>query len=89
MTRTFTRLRYIFLGLFLIGAAGSGYYQIRIVKPRQDCERAGGWWDGDERICATPVDISRITGRPNRARSATDEPAAAAPLPVQPQTVQP
>lgn len=66
MTRTFVRLKYIFLGLFLFAATGAAAYQILIVKPARACESRGGWWDADERICATPIDISTLTGRPNR-----------------------
>jgi hypothetical protein len=75
MPWNYTRLKYAFFGLFLLGSAASAYYQIWIVKPRDDCQRAGGWWDGEERICATPIDISRITGRPNVPR--TDRPLRA------------
>ena len=73
----FTWLKYAFFAAFLIGAAWSAYHSFWVVKPRQDCERGGGWWDGEERICATPIDISRITGRPNRPRTAA--PPAPAP----------
>lgn len=71
MKNIFARLRTLFLVLFAVAAAGSAYYQIWIVKPRRDCERKGGWWDGDERVCGTPIDISRVTGRPNRSRPST------------------
>ena len=57
-------MKYAFIGLFLLGSAGSAYYQIWVVKPRQDCERRGGWWDRFEHVCAPPVDISQFTGRP-------------------------
>ena len=70
MPFNFARLKYAFFGLFLLGAAWSAYYQLFVVKPRHDCERGGGWWDGDARVCATPIDISPTTGRPNRPRPA-------------------
>ena len=70
MNATFAWLKYGFLGLFLAIAASFAGYQFHVVKPRQDCERKGGWWDADQRVCGTPIDISQFTGRPipERAR---------------------
>lgn len=77
MTKTFARLKYGFFALFLLGSSAMAYHAIWIVKPRQDCERKGAWWDPEERICATPIDLSLFTGRPL-------EPRPKAPAPVQP-----
>jgi hypothetical protein len=79
MHRTFSRLKYAFLGLFLLGSAGSAYYQIWVVKPRQDCERKGGWWDRFEGVCATPIDISQFTGRPRVPPTSTPSSASTPP----------
>ncbi|MBW3618266.1 MAG: hypothetical protein KY446_11090 [Proteobacteria bacterium] len=77
MTKTISRLKYGFFALFLLGSAASTYHAIYVVKPRQDCERKGAWWDPEERICATPIDISLFTGRPRTpaAASAPSRPA--------------
>ncbi len=80
MTKTFSRLKYGFFTLFLLGSAASAYYSIFVVKPRQDCERKGGWWDADEKVCATPIDISMFTGR-KRGEPRRPEPTQ----PAQPQ----
>ncbi|CAN5367052.1 hypothetical protein BH09PSE2_BH09PSE2_01770 [soil metagenome] len=64
MDRLLLRLRYVFLGLFVLGAAGSWAYQIFYVQPYNKCIIARHWWDKDTRTCATPVSITRFTGRP-------------------------
>jgi hypothetical protein len=74
MPFNFTRLKYAFLGLFLLGSAWSAYHQLYVIRPLKECERKGGWWDPDERVCGTPIDISMFTGRkrgePRRAETA-------------------
>ena len=64
MNATFAWLKYGFLGLFLVIATGFAWHQMYVVKPGRDCERKGGWWDPDQKVCGTPIDISQITGRP-------------------------
>ena len=64
MNNTITRLKYIFLGLFVLAAAASAAYQIFWVKPAKQCEATGAWWDPRTRICATPLYIPNLTGRP-------------------------
>lgn len=63
MQRTYTRLRTGFLVLFLLGTTAVAYHQVFVVGPARRCERGGGWWDSKERVCATPIDITRLTGR--------------------------
>ena len=70
MTKTISRLKYGFFALFLFGSAASAYHAIYVVKPRQDCQRKGGWWDRFEKVCATPVDITQFTGRPKAPQPA-------------------
>jgi hypothetical protein len=50
-----------------------------VVKPRQDCERKGAWWDPEERVCATPIDIRMFTGRDRGEPRPAQPPAAAQP----------
>ncbi len=64
MNRTIDRLKLIFLGIFLVGAAASWGYQILWVWPAQKCEDNGAWWDASSRTCAHPIYIPDITGRP-------------------------
>jgi hypothetical protein len=61
---TFPRLSMIFLGLFGIAVAGVFAVQAYWVTPGERCEAAGKWYDMDNRICAQPISIAQITGRP-------------------------
>lgn len=63
-TRLLMRLRYVFLGLFALGAAATWSYQIFWVEPAKACEAAHHWWDAGGRTCAIPVSISTFTHRP-------------------------
>jgi hypothetical protein len=64
MNRTIERLKLVFLGLFALSAAGVFAYHSLVVWPGEACEKGGKWWDPKHRVCATPVLISDITGRP-------------------------
>jgi hypothetical protein len=57
------RLKLIFVGLFLVINVGLLVWEFGWVRPRQQCEAAGKWWDPGERICAQPILISDVTGR--------------------------
>jgi hypothetical protein len=70
------RTKMIFVGLFAVGCVVIWAVQVFYVWPRDRCEAHAGWWDPQSRICATPILISRITGRPNGAKA-----PAAAPKP--------
>ena len=76
MQRTLFRLKILFLVLFLIGTAGSIAYHLMWVLPSRACAERGGWWAPRSRVCATPIDITEITGRPRGA------PPAAKPAPA-------
>lgn len=71
------RVKLIFVGLFAVGCALIWAVQVFYVWPRDRCEAHGGWWDPQSRICATPISISKITGRPNGSKAA---PGPASPL---------
>jgi hypothetical protein len=62
---TFPRLIMIFFALFGVAVAGVFVIQAYWVAPGERCEAAGKWYDMDNRICAQPISIAEITGRPN------------------------
>ena len=64
MSSTINRLKLVFLGVFFIGAVAAWAYQVWWVMPAKACEAQGAWWDPRTRICATPIYIPDITGRP-------------------------
>lgn len=64
MNPNIERLKLIFIGLFVVAAVGVGIWQFWWVMPAQKCEKEQKkWWDAAERVCATPVLVSDITGR--------------------------
>ena len=79
MKRFYSRLMLGFFALFVIGVVTAFGYQFMYVIPAQKCEEAGSWWESSARICATPVYLPRITGRPIDADARAK--AAAASLP--------
>lgn len=64
MNPTINRLKILFLALFAVSAVAIWAYQIFYVWPAQKCDSRQGWWDSKGRVCATPLYISSITGRP-------------------------
>ena len=62
---TFPRLAMIFFALFGVSIAAIFAVQAYWVAPGERCEAAGKWYDMDNRICAQPISIAQITGRPN------------------------
>lgn len=62
---TFPRLAMIFFGLFGVAIVGIFVLQDYWVAPGKRCEAAGKWYDMESRICAQPISIAQITGRPN------------------------
>jgi hypothetical protein len=80
MQRTFSRLRTGFLLLFALFTGAVVAHQLYVVQPERRCTEGGGWWDSDQRVCATPIDISRITRRPRgEPRPAPGQAPAATP----------
>lgn len=64
MNPTIDRLKLIFLGVFAVACVALWAYQILYVWPAKKCEAGGQWWDRDRRVCAQPIYIPDITGRP-------------------------
>ena len=77
MTRFYTRLMLGFTALFVAAVAVAFAYQFLYVIPAQKCEATGSWWEPGSRICATPIYLPHITGRPiDRAARAAAAQAA-------------
>lgn len=64
MNASINRLKIIFMGIFAVAVVAIWTYELLWVWPAKDCAKAGGEWDGGERICATPIYIPDRTGRP-------------------------
>jgi hypothetical protein len=63
MNPVIDRLKLIFLGVFLVINAGVAVWEFGWQLPRQNCEKAGKWWDNADRLCGTPILTSDVTGR--------------------------
>jgi hypothetical protein len=59
------RLSILFLSIFAVLLAGMFAYERLVVAPGDRCETGGKWWDPETRVCAQPISIAEITGRPN------------------------
>lgn len=73
MDRTINRLKLIFLGVFAVCAAAMLVWQVGWVWPQKKCTEDHKWWDNSERVCATPILTSDITGRVITDKKAHDE----------------
>lgn len=69
MNRLIDRLKIFFLGLFAISCVVVWAYQLLWVAPMKACEAHGNWWDPISRVCATPIYLPNLTGRPVGALS--------------------
>ncbi len=69
MNRLIDRLKLFFLCLFAISCVAVWAYQLLWVAPMKACESHGNWWDPFSRICATPLYLPNLTGRPAGALS--------------------
>ena len=64
MNKTFIRLKYIFLGLFVLLSGAALTYHVVWVWPKEKCERQGRLWAGKWMKCATSYSIETLTRRP-------------------------
>ncbi len=62
---TMKRLSVLFLSIFAVLMTGMFAYERLVVAPGDRCEEGGRWWDPETKICAQPISIAEITGRPN------------------------
>ena len=58
------RLTIMFVGLFAVAVGAMLVFQSYWLDPGERCEKNGQWYDLESRICATPIYIPDITGRP-------------------------
>jgi hypothetical protein len=77
MKRFYSRLMLGFFAVFVIGVVTAFGYQFMYVIPAQKCEEAGRWWEPSTRVCATPVYLPHITGRPIGTHARAEAAAAA------------
>jgi hypothetical protein len=68
------RLKIFFLGLFVLACVIVWVGQFLWLDPAKRCESHGAWWDPSARICATPIFLPRLTGRPVGAPPVTPAP---------------
>ena len=62
---TIGRLSILFAALFALSLGGVFAYEVLVKEPGRRCEAAGKWFDYQSRVCAQPIAIAEITGRPN------------------------
>ena len=58
------RLKIFFLGVFALACVAVWVYQLLWVAPEKLCESQWNWWDPQSRVCATPLYLPDLTGRP-------------------------
>ena len=63
MNPTINRLTLVFLGVFGVAVIGVIVWTVGWAIPAKRCETAHKWWDHAQRVCATPILISDVTGR--------------------------
>lgn len=63
MNPTIERLKLVFLGVFLLAAVAVVVWQVGWAMPAKRCAADHKWWDHSQRVCATPILISDVTGR--------------------------
>jgi hypothetical protein len=72
MNRAFTRLKWIFIGIFAAANLGILVWTVGWALPEQHCLEARKWWDPYSRVCAQPILTSDITGRMITDKQARD-----------------
>jgi hypothetical protein len=64
MNPVIRRLGFIFVGVFFVITVGVLIYQFWWLRPYEQCEKVQRkWWDPGQRVCATPILTSDVTGR--------------------------
>lgn len=62
---TMKRLSILFLTTFAVLVGVMFAYDRLVVAPGERCEAGGKWWDPEAKVCAQPISIAELTGRPN------------------------
>ena len=73
---TIRRLSVLFFGIFGLMLIGVFVFQRYWMEPGERCEAEGKWYDMESRICAQPISIAEITGRPigvSRAQASAEK----------------
>lgn len=83
MNKTFTRLKYIFLGLFVLLSGAALTYHVVWVWPKAKCEQQGRPWAGKWMKCGRVYSIETLTRRPLNVPPINGE-AATPPAPAAP-----
>jgi len=71
MGNMINRVMWGFVAAFFVAVAAVSVYQFIWIEPGKHCMAAHKWWDPDQRVCATPIYLPAITGRPNKPRTPT------------------
>lgn len=79
MNKTFTRLKYIFLGLFVLLSGAALTYHVVWVWPKEKCEKQGRPWAGKWMKCGRVYSIETLTRRPLNVPPINGEAAVPAP----------
>jgi type II secretory pathway component PulL len=64
MNPVIRRAMIIFFGAFLAISALTLAYQWLWLNPANRCEETKAWWDPATRVCAQPIYVPDVTGRP-------------------------
>jgi hypothetical protein len=84
MNKTFTRLKYIFLGLFVLLSGAALTYHVVWVWPKAKCEQQGRPWAGKWMKCGRVYSIETLTRRPLNVPPINGEAPAAPAAPAAP-----
>ena len=61
---TMKRLSVLFLSTFAVLVGATFAWQALVKAPGERCVADGNWWDPENRVCAQPLSIAEVTGRP-------------------------
>jgi hypothetical protein len=67
MTDTINKVMWGFVAAFFAGVIAVYIWQAVWIWPEKRCLAAHKWWDSGQRVCATPIELRTLTGRPNVA----------------------
>jgi hypothetical protein len=73
MNTNIERIFLLFVAAFVVAIGGVVVWQVGWAIPAKKCGEAHKWWDSGERVCATPILVSDITGRVITDKKALEE----------------
>lgn len=77
MKINYSWLKYSVMGVLAVYGVGCLIYAIMVQWPKKACDENGQWWDNDKRVCASPITLNTITGRPAHSKRTPEEVSAA------------